>query len=64
MNKIIGALWEREDKNGEPYMSGVMQDLRGNFNISVFPNHKKTADNQPDYNIVISWDWQRNEPQE
>jgi uncharacterized protein (DUF736 family) len=61
MNKIIGALWNRESKNGNLYMSGVIQDLRGPFNIAVFPNNNKEKENQPDYNIVISWDYKPKE---
>ena len=54
MNKIIGALWLRE-KNGKKYFSGVLNDLHGNINIAVFPNNKKQAENQPDFNIIISF---------
>ena len=54
MNKIIGVLWKRE-KDGKEYYSGVLNDLRGNINIAVFPNTRKDADNQPDMNIIISW---------
>ncbi|MCX6155267.1 MAG: hypothetical protein NT007_14020 [Candidatus Kapabacteria bacterium] len=53
MNKIIGALWKR-DKDGLEYLSGVLSDIRGEFNIAVFPNNFKNADNQPDYNIIIN----------
>lgn len=55
MNKIIGALWKKE-KDGNVYYSGVLNDLRGEVNIAVFPNNKKQAENQPDMNIVISFD--------
>lgn len=54
MNKIVGVLWKKE-KNGNSYLSGVVNDLRGQINIAVFPNNKKQAENQPDYNIVISF---------
>lgn len=36
-------------------MSGVINDLRGDIQITVFEN-KKEKDNQPDFNIVISTD--------
>ena len=52
---IIGVLWKKE-KAGMEYYSGVLSDFRGNINIAVFPNTRKEADNQPDMNIVISWD--------
>jgi uncharacterized protein (DUF736 family) len=55
VNKIIGALWTKE-KDGKQYFSGVIQDFRGDINIAVFPNNKKQAENQPDMNIVISFD--------
>ena len=54
MNRIIGALWKRE-KGDKTYMSGVLQDFHGDVNIAVFPNNYKEKDNQPDYNIVISF---------
>ena len=64
MNKIVGALWTKE-KDGMEYYSGVLQDFRGDINIAVFPNHRKQAENQPDYNIVISFNSPKKEaPQE
>ena len=64
MNKIIGALWQKE-KDGMTYFSGVLQDFRGDINIAVFPNNKKQAENQPDMNIVISFNApKKEEPQE
>ena len=60
MNQIIGVLWKKE-KDGLDYYSGVLQDLRGQINIAVFPNNFKEADNQPDMNIVISWDKEKKE---
>lgn len=55
MNKIVGALWERQ-KDGNKYYSGVLTDLHGDIQIAVFPNNRKQANNQPDMNIVISFD--------
>ncbi len=54
MNRIVGALWKRE-KDGREYYSGILKDLHGDINIAVFPNTYKQADNQPDFNIVISF---------
>ena len=53
MNKIIGVLWKKE-KDDMEYFSGVINDLRGDINIAVFPNNLKTTENQPDFNIIIS----------
>ena len=54
MYKIIGVLWKKE-KDGREYYSGVINDLRGQINIAVFPNDRKQAENQPDMNIIISF---------
>lgn len=54
MNKIIGALWQKE-KDGMPYYSGVISDFRGDINIAIFPNNRKQSENHPDMNIVISY---------
>jgi len=56
MNKQIGALWIKKDKNGNQYMSGVLEDMRGAFRIACFQNNKKTKQSQPDYHIVLSED--------
>jgi uncharacterized protein (DUF736 family) len=50
----IGALWKRKSQDGKTFLSGVIQDLRGDINIAVFVNDRKDKDNQPDYNIVRS----------
>ena len=54
MNRIVGALWERE-KKGMKYYSGVLRDFRGDIRIAVFPNDFKKKENHPDMNIVISF---------
>ncbi|MFH1052741.1 MAG: hypothetical protein V1779_17615 [bacterium] len=59
MNQIIGALWKRE-KDGKEYYSGVIRDLHGDINIAAFPNNRKTEENQPDFNIVVSWGYEKN----
>lgn len=60
MNQIIGALWKRE-KDEKVYFSGVIRDLHGEINIAVFPNNRKEAENQPDFNIVVSWGYEKTE---
>jgi uncharacterized protein (DUF736 family) len=50
----IGALWKRKSEGGKTFLSGVIQDLRGDIQIAVFINDRKEKDNQPDFNIVRS----------
>ena len=47
-------MWIRKSQDGKTFLSGVIQDLSGDINIAVFKNDRKEADNQPDYNIVLS----------
>lgn len=54
MSRKIGALWLKETKDGKKYMSGVLEDLRGDIRIAVFKNDRKEKDNHPDYQIVLS----------
>ena len=54
MSRKIGALWIRKSQDGKTFLSGVIQDLSGDINIAVFKNDRKEAENQPDYNIVLS----------
>ena len=49
----IGALWSKKTSEGREYFTGVISDLRGDIQIVVFQNNKKT-DNQPDYDILLS----------
>jgi uncharacterized protein (DUF736 family) len=49
----IGALWSKKTSDGKNYLSGVISDLRGDIQIVVFRNDKKT-ENQPDYDILLS----------
>ena len=49
----IGALWSRKTSDGKEYLTGVISDLRGDIQIVVFRNDKKT-ENQPDYDILLS----------
>lgn len=48
----IGALWLKESQDGKKYFSGKIEFPGMAINIAVFKNENKTADNQPDYNIV------------
>lgn len=50
----IGALWKKSAKSGLRYLSGTLETLSGDVYIAVYENTKKTADNQPDYNIVLN----------
>ena len=54
MNKRkIGALWSKKTEDGKEYFSGVISDLRGDIQIVIFKNDKK-SENQPDYDILLS----------
>ena len=45
----LGGLWQQTDKNGNKYLSGSL----GFAKLLIFKNSKKTADNQPDYNMML-----------
>lgn len=53
-NRRIGSLWLRQSKEGKKYYSGVLQDLRGDINIVIFPNDRKEKESQPDFAILLS----------
>ena len=44
----LGALWQKEDKNGNTYFSGTINDIK----ITVFANGFKTEDKHPDFIIM------------
>ena len=51
----IGALWRRTTQDGKKtFLSGIIQDIRGDIQIAVFLNDRKEKENQPDFNIVRS----------
>jgi len=45
----VGALWLRESKKGNKFMSGNCNDVK----IIVFKNGKKDNEKQPDYLIYL-----------
>lgn len=45
----LTALWKKTGPKGD-YLTGKL----GNATIMVFPNTKKTADNQPDFRIMVT----------
>ena len=52
--KRIGALWNKEDKNKQPYFSGTLDlGALGEAQIMVFPNKRKEEDNHPDAIISL-----------
>lgn len=56
-SRKIGALWAKQSKDGsKQFLSGVIQDLRGDIHITIFKNDRKEKKGQPDYNIVVSDD--------
>jgi len=54
MDKSIGALWLKESKAGNKFMSGKI-DINGvSVRLVVFKNNYKDAENKPDYLIYES----------
>jgi uncharacterized protein (DUF736 family) len=51
--KSIGALWLKESKNGNKYMSGVIEIDGKKHEIVIFKNTYK-QEKQPDYKIFAS----------
>jgi uncharacterized protein (DUF736 family) len=52
--KRIGALWNKEDKNNQPYFSGTLDlGVLGEAQIMIFPNKRKEEDNHPDAIISL-----------
>lgn len=49
-----GALWVKESKAGNKFMSGVVEIDGVKTEIVVFKNNFKKADNHPDYRIYLS----------
>ena len=63
INKYIGALWNKIDRNGANFYTGqiefsdeLFQHIKNNnnkLNISIFLNNYKKEDVHPDYRILI-----------
>jgi len=54
----IGALWQKNDKNGQPYFSGII----GGKSVIVFKNKYKQASNHPDYLVYPGQDREKLPP--
>lgn len=50
----IGALWLREGKKGNKYMSGVVEVGSSKINVLIFKNTDKQNGKSPDYLILTS----------
>jgi len=51
----IGALWKKESRDGQKYLSGVVKLEDGTtVRIVVFSNRYKKSENQPDFRIYRS----------
>jgi uncharacterized protein (DUF736 family) len=52
-----GALWLKTDKNGNKFLSGVIERDKipqgGNVRITIFKNKSKSKDTHPDYHIFL-----------
>jgi uncharacterized protein (DUF736 family) len=46
--KLMG-LWKNKSRDGKQYFMGKL----GRVKVLVFPNERKQAENQPDYNVFI-----------
>ena len=47
-----GALWQKQDKNGNPYFSGQIEIDGVKYGFKAFGN-KKAKDTHPDYKIFM-----------
>lgn len=52
--KSDGAFWKRKSQNGKEYYSGHVTINKEKTYLVMFPNTRKTRDNQPDFDIKIS----------
>lgn len=50
----IGALWSKESKAGQKYLSGVVEVNGVKQKIVIFKNNYKQEDKHPDYRILKS----------
>ena len=50
MQRTVLALWNKKSKEGNEYLSGIVDlGAAGSTNVVVFPNTKKKGKNHPDY---------------
>ena len=52
--KAIGALWKKESKAGNVYLSGQIEVNGNKINLVVFKNNYKEQKKHPDYKIYLS----------
>jgi uncharacterized protein (DUF736 family) len=53
-SKQIGVLWKKQDKNGNDYLSGIIDlSVFGEVKVAVFPT-KDNGGNKPDYTIQLA----------
>lgn len=52
--KDIGALWERQSKNGLSYLTGFVEVDGKKHEIVLFKNKKDGVDKRPDWRIYPS----------
>jgi len=51
----IGALWLKQDKNGNGYLSGYVEIEGTKYHITAFQNkYYEAGGNRPQYNILPS----------
>ena len=48
----IGGLWEKKDKKGKPFLSGII----GGKSVIVFQNTYKQSSNRPDWIVYTEKD--------
>ena len=53
-NDYIGALWEKEDRNGYPYFSGEIEIEGTKYSILAFYNKYRYSDKHPHYKIMFA----------
>lgn len=54
MSDRIGALWVKESKNGQKFMSGNIEIDGQKIDVVVFKNDKGDNPKRPDYSILKS----------
>ena len=54
----IAALWKKQDRNGNPYLSGKISPkeavkIEPGMSIQIYPNNYKEKESQPDYRVML-----------